>query len=125
MPETLKLPVVNDIHHGPDKMTKAGSAAVPLPKDFTTFAEACPPGFFVELGDRISVIDTATDRQQLRMIATQFADLSAPDLHLLDNHDQVHLSIAAIWSSGNWTAASTTPRGFCPTRRILPVWRPI
>jgi hypothetical protein len=48
----------------------------------------------LELGDRVSVIDTATDRQQLRMITTQFADLSAPDPHLMDNHDQVHLSIA-------------------------------
>ena len=46
MPETLKLPVVNDIHHGPDKMTKAGSAAVPLLKEFAAFAQAvvqlCP-----------------------------------------------------------------------------------
>ena len=38
MPKTLKLAVSTDIHRGPDKMTKVGSAAVLLLKDFALFA---------------------------------------------------------------------------------------
>ena len=38
MPETLKLAVVSDIHHGEDKLTKRGSAALSLLDDFLEFA---------------------------------------------------------------------------------------
>lgn len=94
MPETLKLAIVTDIHHGPDKMTKVGSAAVPLLQDFAAFTRDYQPHYIAELGDRISDIDAATDREQLQNIAAQFADLPAPHRHLMGNHDQVHLSIA-------------------------------
>ncbi len=94
MPETLKLAIVTDIHHGPDKLTKVGSAAVPLLQDFAAFTRDYQPHFIAELGDRISDIDAATDRVQLQTIASQFADLPAPHWHLMGNHDQVHLSIA-------------------------------
>ena len=39
MPETLKLAIVTDIHHGPDKLTKIGSAALPLLRSFKTFTQ--------------------------------------------------------------------------------------
>ena len=69
MPKTLKLAVSTDIHRGPDKMTKVGSAAVLLLKDFALFAQAYQPNFITELGDPIPDIDTATDRQKFGMIA--------------------------------------------------------
>ncbi|NQV59576.1 MAG: HAD-IIA family hydrolase [Alphaproteobacteria bacterium] len=93
MLKTLKLAVVTDIHHGPDKMTKIGSAAVPLLQDFAGFTREYQPHFIAELGDRISDIDAATDRGQLQQVASQFTDLPAPHWHLMGNHDQVHLSI--------------------------------
>ncbi|MDA1100710.1 MAG: HAD-IIA family hydrolase [Proteobacteria bacterium] len=94
MPETLKLAIVTDIHHGPNKLTKIGSAAVPLLRDFAAFTREYQPHFIAELGDRISDIDMATDRKQLQLIASHFANLPAPHWHLMGNHDQVHLSIA-------------------------------
>jgi 3',5'-cyclic-AMP phosphodiesterase len=94
MPKTLKLAIVTDIHHGPDKLTKIGSAAVPLLRDFADFTREYQPHFIAELGDRISDIDATADRGQLQQIAGQFADLPAPHWHLMGNHDQVHLSIA-------------------------------
>jgi hypothetical protein len=46
MPKTLKLAAATDIHHSPDKMTKVGSAAVSLLKEFAAFSQAvvqlCP-----------------------------------------------------------------------------------
>ncbi len=94
MPDTLKLAIVTDIHHGPDKLTKVGSAAVPLLQDFAAFTRDYQPHFIAELGDRISDIDAVTDLGQLELVAGQFADLPAPHRHLMGNHDQVHLSVA-------------------------------
>lgn len=94
MPETLKLAVVTDIHHGPDKLTKVGSAAAPLLRDFAAFTQDYQPHFIAELGDRISDIDPVTDRRLLRQVAETFNGLPAPHWHLMGNHDQVHLSIA-------------------------------
>lgn len=94
MSETLKLAIVTDIHHGPDKMTKVGSAALPRLNDFAAFTRDYQPHFIAELGDRISDINAQTDREQLQRIADRFDDLPAPHWHLMGNHDQVHLSIA-------------------------------
>ena len=69
MPETLKLAIVTDIHHGPNKLTKVGAAALPLLQDFRAFVEGYQPHFIAELGDRISDIDPQTDREQLRKVA--------------------------------------------------------
>ena len=94
MPETLKLAIVTDIHHGPNKLTKVGAAALPLLQDFRAFVEGYQPHFIAELGDRISDIDPQTDREQLRKVADKFLDLPSPHRHLIGNHDQVHLSAA-------------------------------
>ncbi|MDP6833385.1 MAG: HAD-IIA family hydrolase, partial [Alphaproteobacteria bacterium] len=94
MPETLRLAIIADIHHGPDKLTKVGSAALPLLRDFKAFAESYQPHFIAELGDRISDIDLQTDRSLLQEIADAFTDIPSPHRHLMGNHDQIHLSIA-------------------------------
>ncbi len=94
MPETLKLAIVTDIHHGPDKLTKVGSAALPGLRAFKTFTEDYRPHFIAELGDRISDIDAETDAGLLREVGEHFADLPAPHRHLMGNHDQVYLSAA-------------------------------
>ncbi len=94
MPETLKLAIVTDIHHGPNKLTKVGAAALPLLQDFRAFVEDYQPHFIAELGDRISDIDPQTDREQLEKVAEHFVGLPSPHWHLMGNHDRVHLSIA-------------------------------
>ncbi len=94
MPETLKLAIVTDIHHGPNKLTKVGAAALPLLQDFRAFVEDYQPHFIAELGDRISDIDPKTDREQLQKVADHFLGLPSPHRHLMGNHDRVHLSIA-------------------------------
>ncbi|MDP7548029.1 MAG: metallophosphoesterase, partial [Alphaproteobacteria bacterium] len=120
MPETLKLAIVTDIHHGPDKLTKVGSAAVPLLRDFADFTRDYQPHFIAELGDRISDIDAATDREQLQRIASQFADLPAPHWHLMGNHDQVHLSVA---DNAEVLGQSMAHRSFDVSGRHLVFWQ--
>ena len=92
MPETLRLAIVTDIHHGPDKLTKVGTAALPSLRDFKAFAKSYQPHFIAELGDRISDIDIPTDRELLEEIADAFTDMPSPHRHLMGNHDQIHLS---------------------------------
>ncbi len=94
MPETLKLAIVTDIHHGPDKLTKVGSSALPGLREFKAFTESYQPHFIAELGDRISDIDADTDAAALADIAGHFDNLPAPHRHLMGNHDQIYLSIA-------------------------------
>jgi HAD superfamily hydrolase (TIGR01450 family) len=94
MPETLKLAIVTDIHYGPDKLTKVGTAALSMLRDFKAFTEDYRPHFIAELGDRISDTDAAADAGRLRQITEQFSDLPSPHWHLMGNHDQVQLSVA-------------------------------
>ncbi len=94
MPEILKLAIVTDIHHGPNKLTKVGAAALPLLRNFRAFVDDYQPHFIAELGDRISDIDPQTDREQLQKVAENFTGLPSPHRHLMGNHDRVHLSTA-------------------------------
>ena len=92
MPETLKLALVTDIHNGKDTPTKKGGRALPLLRDFADFVSRELPDLVVELGDRISDIDPATDYRCLEEVAAVFQGLGVPCRHLLGNHDQVYLS---------------------------------
>ena len=95
MPDPLRLALVSDIHHGEDKLTKRGSAALGLLEDFLAFAGDCGADMIVELGDRISDIDKATDELLEQDVASRFVNLNTPHVHLNGNHDVAFLGEAA------------------------------
>ena len=94
MPEPLKLAVVTDIHHGEDKLTKRGGAALGLLDDFLRFAGEWGADMIVELGDRISDIDRETDARLLAEVAARFVGLNTPHAHVNGNHDVAFLGEA-------------------------------
>jgi HAD superfamily hydrolase (TIGR01450 family) len=87
MPEPLRLAIVADIHHGTDKLSKRGSAALGLLDRFLAFVSDWGPDMVVDLGDRISDIDRETDLRLLTDVAARFAPLNTPRAHLNGNHD--------------------------------------
>lgn len=92
MADALKLAIVTDIHHGADTGTKRGSAALPLLRRFIAFADDWEPDAVLDLGDRVSDVDRATDRTLLAEVAAEFAAVRQPRYHLLGNHDVAFLS---------------------------------
>lgn len=108
MPEPIKLAIVSDIHHGDDKLTKRGSAALGLLEDFLAFAGDWGADFIVDLGDRISDIDQPTDARLLADVAAKFVGLNTPHAHINGNHDVAFLGEAANGDalgtpSGSWS----------------------
>ncbi|MEQ9153365.1 MAG: HAD-IIA family hydrolase [Parvibaculum sp.] len=93
MADALKLAIVTDIHHGADTGTKRGSAALPLLRRFIAFADDWGPDAVLDLGDRISDVDAATDRALMAEVAAAFEAVRQPRYHLLGNHDVAYLSV--------------------------------
>jgi 3',5'-cyclic-AMP phosphodiesterase len=90
----IRLCIVADIHHGEDSFTKRGGAALPLMEEFARFVADARPDIVIDLGDRISDVDTETDLRLEREVAGAFAPIEAPRYHICGNHDRDHLSIA-------------------------------
>lgn len=88
----LRLAIVGDIHHGADKLTKRGSAALSLLDQFLDFAAGSGADLIVDLGDRISDIDRETDLKLLTEVAGRFATSNLRRAHLHGNHDTAFLS---------------------------------
>ncbi|MCP3990670.1 MAG: metallophosphoesterase-domain-containing protein [Actinomycetia bacterium] len=93
MPEPLRLALVTDIHNGRRSLTKLGPMAVPLLEGFAEFVATEPPDLVVELGDRVTDTDYDADRVALEEVAEVFAAITAPRVHLMGNHDLVHMSV--------------------------------
>jgi 3',5'-cyclic-AMP phosphodiesterase len=93
---SLRIAIVTDIHHGQDAEAKKGASALRLLADFAAFVERERPDLVLDLGDRISDEDPATDRGHERDIADAFAPIRAvaPVYHLCGNHDRDFLSVA-------------------------------
>lgn len=91
---TLRLCLVADIHHGEDSFTKKGSAALSLLSEFSRFVNDAKPDAVIDLGDRISDVDTKTDKRLEREVADGFKAIEAPIFHICGNHDRDHLSVA-------------------------------
>ena len=83
----LRLALVTDIHHGPPTKTKRGDEALPLLHKFVDFANDWGADLVVDLGDRISDKDNATDRRLTADVAGAFQRVSIPRRHLAGNHD--------------------------------------
>ncbi|MEO0679461.1 MAG: metallophosphoesterase [Pseudomonadota bacterium] len=89
-----KICVVADIHHGAPSFTKNGPAAAALMQGFAAFCAAEAPDLVVDLGDRISDVDAATDLRLEREAAAMFAPIAQPVKHICGNHDLDHLTVA-------------------------------
>lgn len=89
---TLRLALIADIHHGPDKGTKIGSAAVPLMRDVLPELQAVNAHAVIELGDRINDVDHDADIALQREVADQFGLARLKAAHLLGNHDNHQIS---------------------------------
>lgn len=90
----LKLAIVTDIHHGPVSKTKRGDEALPLLHKFVDFANEWDADLVIDLGDRISDKDNATDRGLTADVAGAFQRVSIPRRHLAGNHDLEFMSRA-------------------------------
>jgi len=90
----VRLAVVADIHHGADSLTKRGTAALGLMAEFARFVADARPDAVIDLGDRISDIDTATDLRLEAEVAEAFRPITQTRFHLCGNHDRDHLTIA-------------------------------
>ncbi len=93
MPEELRIAIVTDVHHGPDRHGKRGGVALDLLARFVAEVNRSGVDLAVDLGDRISNVDMATDRSNLADVAAVFRDLAAERHHLVGNHDVVNVSV--------------------------------
>jgi len=89
-----RIAIVTDIHHGAPSHTKRGDTALELLAAFVAWSNAQKPDLVLDLGDRISDIDSQTDARLEREVADVFAGLDAPLHHVCGNHDRDHLSVA-------------------------------
>jgi predicted phosphodiesterase len=94
MSKALRLAFVADIHHGENSYTKVGAQALPLMAEFRRFVVEARPDAVIDLGDRISDRDHATDLRLEQEVAEAFAPIAAPRFHLCGNHDRDHLTVA-------------------------------
>lgn len=94
MSKALRLAFVADIHHGENSFTKMGAHALPLMAEFRRFVAETKPDAVIDLGDRISDRDHATDLRLEQEVAEAFAPIAAPRFHLCGNHDRDHLTVA-------------------------------
>ncbi len=90
----LRIAVVADIHHGRDHLTKKGTAALGLVGRFLDFVAAEKPDFAIELGDRISDVDAATDARLAEEVAAALRPIAVKLHHICGNHDREFLSVA-------------------------------
>ncbi|GHF64833.1 metallophosphoesterase family protein [Seohaeicola zhoushanensis] len=88
-----RIAIVTDIHHGAPSHTKRGDTALELLAAFIDWANAEKPDLVLELGDRISDVDSQTDARLEREVTELFARLEMPVHHICGNHDRDHLSV--------------------------------
>jgi len=93
MQKPLRIAVISDIHHGPDRYGKKGDEALKLLKCVVGQVNSMGIGLVVDLGDRISNADPANDRKHLVEVASVFKSLTRECHHLVGNHDVFHLSV--------------------------------
>ncbi len=91
---TFRLAIVADIHHGLPSTTKRGDAAMDLMAKFARFAADAGATHVIDLGDRISDVDHATDLRLEAEVADAFRAVKAPIWHICGNHDRDHLSVS-------------------------------
>lgn len=91
---SIRLAIVTDIHHGAPSHTKRGDTAPALMEEFARYVADTGATHVLDLGDRISDIDHATDLRLESEVAEMFRAIPRPALHINGNHDRDHLSVA-------------------------------
>lgn len=89
----MRLAVVTDIHHGKRSRTKRGDMAMAELALFVDCVQREKPDMVLDLGDRITDADHATDRILMAEVADAFSGIDAPIVHICGNHDRYHLSV--------------------------------
>ncbi|WP_191058574.1 metallophosphoesterase family protein [Geminicoccus harenae] len=87
-----RLCIVSDIHCGPETPTKKGNRALELLRPFVDYARIMQPDVLLDLGDRITDVDTPTDRRNLVEVAARLGAVRCERIHLLGNHDVGRMS---------------------------------
>jgi alkaline phosphatase len=91
----MRIVAIADIHLGPDRHSVRGSASVRALDGFVQAVESeIRPDLVVDLGDRVVDVDPDADRERQHQIASVFAGISCPVLHVMGNHDAVNLARA-------------------------------
>ena len=90
----MRIAVIADIHHGADRFTKNGTAALGLVAEFAAWANNSGVDLVIDLGDRISDRDRDHDLLLEADVAAAFRAVNAPVQHLCGNHDRDFLSVA-------------------------------
>lgn len=91
---SLRIAIVADIHHGAPSHTKRGDRALELMAEFSAFVADAQPDLVLDLGDRISDVDTETDLRLQREVADAFGAIKGPVYHICGNHDRDCLEVA-------------------------------
>lgn len=90
---SVRISVVTDIHHGGRSLTKRGDAALGLLDEFCRFSADAGADIALDLGDRISDVDPATDARLQREVADALGPVRPRLRHINGNHDRDHLSV--------------------------------
>lgn len=91
----LRIGLVTDIHFGPDRPTRRGSAALARLEEFAReMRERFRPDLVVDLGDDIEHEGPEADRERFRTLGRLLARAGAPLAWVPGNHDTAHLSPA-------------------------------
>jgi len=106
--EYMRIALIADIHHGADRLTKNGSAAIGLLGDFASWSNAAAPDLVIDLGDRISDRDRDHDVALAAEVADAFRAINAPVLHICGNHDRDFMSVEDNEAILGQSLASTT-----------------
>ncbi len=104
----MRIALIADIHHGADRFTKNGTAALGLLADFAAWSNAAAPDLVVDLGDRISDRDRAHDIALETEVVEALRAVEAPVFHICGNHDRDFLSVEDNEAILGQSLASTT-----------------
>ncbi len=89
-----KIAIITDIHANAQHGTKHGDQAFALLEPILATIQELQPDLLVDLGDRINDLNAATDAMIQQALQAIFSNIAIPRVHLLGNHDVVHLSAA-------------------------------
>ncbi|MEO0914896.1 MAG: metallophosphoesterase, partial [Pseudomonadota bacterium] len=89
----MKLAIITDIHHGKRHHTKRGDTAMDQMARVAEDVNAVVPDLVLDLGDRITDADHATDLALMKDVADAFGAIDGPTHHICGNHDLYHLTV--------------------------------
>jgi hypothetical protein len=104
----MRIALIADIHHGADRLTKNGTAALGLLAEFAAWSNQAAPDLVIDLGDRITDRDRDHDIALETEVAEAFKAVNAPRFHLCGNHDRDFLSVEDNEAALGQSLASTT-----------------